>query len=207
MMRLSSLVYFIIIILLINTQINFAQQKGQISVMGGYQMLGGVDLAYGHADINDAAVYSGTISYFVRPDVAVEFQYSYQPTKLSYDEYGPTPELQLFDLNVSYLLIGASYHRPFNQKLTGFAGLSLGSAIFSPSADYETTWKFAFAATAGLKVLLSKNVGLRFQAEGLFPIQWVSGGLYAGTGGVDFGVSAGTTIVQIALSGGVFFAF
>lgn len=186
---------------------SFAQEKGQISFMGGYQMLGGFDVVYGQADINDAAVFSGAIEYFLRPDVAVEFFYSYQPTKLSYDPFGAEPEYVPFDLDVHYLLIGASYHKKFNPKVSGFGGLSLGSAIFNPSINYDSVWKFAFGATGGIKVLMSKNVGLRFQVQGLFPIQWTGGSFYVGTGGVNFGVSAGTTVVQISTSAGLFFTF
>jgi hypothetical protein len=175
--------------------------------MGGYQMLGGIDAANGEADINDAVAYSGTFAYFLRPEVAVELQYIYQPTQLSYDPYSAEPERVLFDLDMHYLLLGASYHRKFSSKVSGFGGLSVGTAVFSPSKDYETSWKFAFAGTLGLKVLFSKNVGLRLQAQGLFPVQWTSSGFYIGTGGVDFGVGAGTTIVQIATSAGIFFAF
>lgn len=200
-------ILFLILLLIASSPNSLAQGKGQISVMGGYQMLGGFDAAYGSADINDAAAYSGTIAYFIRPEVAVELQYIYQPTQLSYDPYGVEPEKVLFDLDMHYLLLGASYHRNFSSKVSGFGGLSLGTAVFSPSKDYDSEWKFAFAATAGIKVLMSKNVGLRFQVQGLFPVQWTGGGFYVGTGGIDFGVSAGTTVVQIATSGGLFFAF
>lgn len=197
----------LILLIVISTEINFAQEKGQISFMGGYQMLGGFDLVNGQADINDAAAYSGTFAYFLRPDVAVELQYNYQPTQLSFDPFGAEPERVLFDLDVHYILAGASYHRKFSSTVTGFGGLSLGAAIFSPSKDYESTTKFAYSATLGLKVLLSKNVGLRLQAQGLFPIQWTSSGFYIGTGGVDFGIGAGTTVAQITTSAGIFFAF
>jgi opacity protein-like surface antigen len=199
--------FVIILILIIFSPYSSAQRKGQISVMGGYQMLGGIEAVYGEADINDATAYSGTIAYFLRPDVAIEFQYIYQPTQLSYDPYNANPERVLFDLDMHYLLIGASYHRDFNPKVSGFGGLSAGAVLFSPSKDYEPKWKFAFAATAGIKVLISKNVGLRLQVQGLFPVQWTSTSFYIGTGGVDFGVSAGTTAIQIATSGGLFFAF
>lgn len=185
---------------------DFAQNKGQISILGGYQMLGSFAVVSGEADINDDFAISSSLSYFLRPDVAIEFQHNYQNTKLSFRKFGER-ERVLFDLDVNYILAGASYHRNFSPNVSGFGGLSVGAVIFSPSKDYGTTTKFAFSSTAGLKVLLSKNLGLRLQVQGLFPVQWTSSGIYVGTGGIDFGVGAGTTLVQINTSAGIFFAF
>jgi hypothetical protein len=185
-----------------------AQPKFQVSALAGYQMLGKLTIASGKLDINDSEVYGAALTYLVRPDVGVELQYSFQPTQLSYEPFGSTPESVLYKMDVHYLQLGASYQREFNSKLTGFGGLSLGAVNFSPkSASISDNWKFAFAGTLGLKYFINPKFGIRLQAQGLFPVQWAGAGFFVGTGGVDFGVSAGTTIIQIATSAGLFFAF
>ena len=174
-------------------------------------MLGGVNVYQGvidgHLDINDAAFYSGSIGIRIRPEVLLEIQYLYQPTKVSFDPNGPTPEFVAFNADVHYILAGARYEKSFSQTATGYGGLSIGTAGVVPDANFDPAWRFAFGLTVGAKFMMSDNIGLKIQAQGLFPIQWAGGSLYVGTGGAGYGISAGTSIVQINVGGGLFYAF
>jgi len=86
----------------------------------------------------------------------------------------------------------------------------LGAAGLVPKNtenNLDPAWRVAFGLTLGAKFLVSKKIGIKIQAQGLFPIQWAGGNLYVGTGGSGYGISAGTTIAQINVGGGLFYAF
>ena len=195
---------------------SIAQSKGEISFYSGYQMLGGVNVyqgtVNGRLDINDAAFYSGSIGFRVRPEVLIEVQYLYQPTKVSFNP-NRTPEFDVFNADVHYILAGARYEKKLSKTATGYGGLSIGTAGFVPTksfvvnTSFDPVWRFAFGLTLGAKFMLSKKIGVKLQTQGLFPVQWAGGGLYVGTGGAGFGVNAGTSIVQINVGGGLFYAF
>lgn len=200
-----------LVILTIMPNKSFAQNKGEISFLSGYQMLGTVEVyqgvVSGDLDINDAAFYSGVLGFRVQQEVILEVQYLYQPTKASFDPFGAVQEFVVSDVDVHYIMLGAMYERPFSRTATGYGGLSIGTAGLVPDKDYESKWRVAFGLTLGAKFMVSDNIGIKLQAQGLFPIQWAGGSFYVGTGGAGYGLSAGTSIAQINVGGGLFYAF
>ena len=197
----------------------YSQSRGEISIMSGYQMLGNVDAYYnpgsggsfeGEFDINDAAFYSAVFGYKVEREVIFEVQYLYQPTKASF-EYTLSEEIAFpdisDDINLHYIMFGALYEKPFSRTATGYGGLLIGTAGLVPGKGYESEWRLAFGLTFGVKFMVSDKIGIKFQTQGLFPVQWGGGRFYTGTDGATYSVSTGTLITQINVGGGLFYAF
>ena len=192
------------------------QHKGEFSVLAGYQMLGciqvynydiGIQNIDGDLDIKDAVYYSGAIGINTSRETMAEIQYIFQPTDLNFDPYTIGVQNATFGADVHYILGTGYYLKQFSRTGTGYAGLSIGAAGLVPKNNLDPAWRFAFGITLGMKFLLSKNIGIKIQSQGLFPIQWAGGTLYAGTGGAGYGISAGTSIVQINVGGGLYYAF
>jgi hypothetical protein len=192
------------------------QSKGEFSLLSGYQMLGSIQVynynsgyqyVDGDLDINDAVYYSAALGINTSRETMAEIQYIFQPTNISFDPYTIGIQSQSFEADVHYILGTGYYLKQFSRTASGYAGLSIGAAGLVPKNDLDPAWRFAFGLTLGVKFLLSKKIGIKIQSQGLFPIQWAGGTLYAGTGGAGFGVSAGTSIVQINVGGGLYYAF
>lgn len=206
----------ILITLSIFSDTTYSQNRVEISALSGYQMLGTIDAYYnpgsfeGELNINDAAFFSAVFGYKVEREIIFEVQYLYQPTKTSF-EYTGSEEINLSDLsdniNLHYIMFGAMYEKAFSRSATGYGGLLLGTSGIVPDKNYESEWKLAFGLTFGVKFMLSDNIGLKLQTQGLFPVQWGSGTIYAGTDGAGYSVSSGTLITQINVGGGLFYAF
>lgn len=195
--------------------LSFSQSRVEISFMSGYQMLGTIDAYYnpgfeGELDINDAAFYSAVFGYKVEREIIFEVQYLYQPTKTSFN-YTGSAEIDLSDLsddiNVHYIMFGALYEKAFSRTATGYGGLLIGTSGIVPEKDYESEWRLAFGITLGAKFMISDNIGIKLQAQGLFPVQWGSGSIYTGAGGEGYSVTSGTLITQVNFGGGLFYAF
>jgi hypothetical protein len=199
------------------SDVTFAQQqKGEFSLLTGYQMLGNIEVynyyyggnpnVNGDLDIDDAMYYSAAIGINTSRETMAELQFIYQPTSITFDPYS-FGESTTFDADVFYILGTGYYVKQFSRTGSGYFGLSIGAAGLAPQNNLDPAWRFAFGLTLGMKFLLSKNIGIKIQSQGLFPIQWAGGSLYVGTGGAGYGVSAGTSIVQINIGGGIYYAF
>ena len=195
---------------------SFSQNKGEFSILSGYQMLGNIEVydyyynSYqdidGELDIVDAMYYSAAIGINVNRETMAEIQYIYQPTSMTFDPYSFGKD-STFNADVHYILGTGYYVKQFSRTGSGYFGFSIGAAGLAPQNGLDPAWRFAFGLTLGLKFLLSKNIGIKIQSQGLFPIQWAGGSLYVGSGGSGYGVSAGTSIVQINVGGGLYYAF
>jgi opacity protein-like surface antigen len=193
----------------------FSQNRIELSISSGYQMLGTIDAYYnpgfeGEFDINDAAFFSAVFGYKVEREIIFEVQYLYQPTKTSF-KYTGSAEIAFpaisDDINVHYIMLGALYEKPFSKSATGYGGLLIGTSGIVPVKDYESEWRLAFGITLGAKFLVSDNIGIKIQTQGLFPIQWGSGSIYIGPNGEGYSVTSGTLITQVNVGGGLFYTF
>ena len=213
--RLST--FFLLVISLVAFNFNsLAQKKGEFSVLAGYQMLGSVEVysydyrgynnVSGDLDIIDAHYYSIALGINTSRETMAEIQYIYQPTDATFDPYNFSSSTT-FGADVHYILATGYYIKQFSRTGSGYGGISIGVAGLAPQNDLDPAWRVAFGFTLGVKFLLSKNIGLKIQSQALFPIQWAGGTLYAGTGGAGYGISAGTSIVQINVGGGIYYAF
>jgi hypothetical protein len=197
---------------------SFAQKKGEFSILAGYQMLGSVQVYnynYGYQnvdgdlDINDAVYYSAALGINTSRETMAEIQYIFQPTSVKFVPYNFGSSTS-FDADVHYILATGYFIKQFSRTGSGYGGISIGAAGLVPKNtlnNLDPAWRFAFGFTLGLKFLLSKNIGLKIQSQALFPIQWAGGTLYGGSGGAGYGISAGTSIIQINVGGGLYYAF
>ena len=213
---LFQLLTLLLLIATFSTQ-NYSQNKGEFSVLAGYQMLGsaevynysyrGINDISGDLDINDAVYYSLALGINTSYETMAELQYIFQPTDMTFDPYTAGVPSTTFAADVHYILATGYYIKHFSRTGSGYGGLSIGAAGLVPQNDLDPAWRVAFGLTLGVKFLLSRTVGLKIQSQALFPIQWAGGSLYVGTGGSGYGISAGTSIVQINVGGALYFAF
>jgi len=216
---IQSSIFLVALLLFVFNQ-SFAQQyKGEFSILSGYQMLGSTEVynynanvanVSGDMDINDAVFYSAAIGINTSRETMAEIQYIFQPTKISFNPFTAGIPSQSFDADVHYILATGYYLKQLSRTSWGYGGLSIGAAGLVPKnteQNLDPAWRVAFGLTLGAKFLVSKKIGIKIQAQGLFPIQWAGGSLYVGSGGAGYGVSAGTSIVQINVGGGLFYAF
>ncbi len=101
--KFLSLSFFFLVLF---SQINYSQSKFEAHVLSGYQMLGGIDIDQGEIDITDSQFFEGNLAFRVKPNVLFEVFYIYQPTAITLDPSGSSPEIKLFDADVHYILAG-----------------------------------------------------------------------------------------------------
>jgi hypothetical protein len=111
-------------------------------------------------------------------------------------------------VSVNYFHLGAVYDAKRFEGGILFTNFSLGATLFAPSnvnfedrdgnviTRLEDDWRFSIAFGGGIKKYISDRVGLRLQLRILMPIYWAGGSLWVGTGGVGYGLGAGTALVQ-----------
>jgi len=185
-----------------------AQSGLEISGFAGWQFWGTVAMQRGDLKVSSANNYGGTVAVHMQPEVALEFMYLRQDTKLRLKAFPSGVTEDLFDMSAEYYLLGAVYDYPTSERLHAFGSISLGAARFAPKDPrYSDNWRFAVAFGGGGKIFLTESLGIRVQGHLLFPIQYSGGGFWCGTGGCGVGAGASTTFIQGEVSGGLFVAF
>ncbi len=97
----------------------------------------------------------------VAPDTQLEFYYSRAESSLSPEGGGPVPT----DIKVEYLHVGAIY--AFSRdRVRPFFGGTAGATRLSPDASgLNSDTNFSVGLTGGVKLFLTKHVGLRLEAR------------------------------------------
>lgn len=188
-------------------------QAIEITPTYGYQF--GTKLNYGsnYIKLSDSGMFGISLGYEVRSDYMVEVSYLNMGTELRIrDRIASPSESRLSDLNVDWFMLGGTRYFG-NDRVKPFFGGQLGLSVFSPKNvnssiapnGLNSVTKFSFGFKGGVVVMLSERVGLNFQGNLLFPVEW--GGFYvgAGTGGISSGVNVGSTVVMGGFSGGLVF--
>lgn len=178
-------------------------QKIEITPQYGYQVGSKYSYNGGYIKLPSSDQYGLTASLVVNSDIDLEFTWTQQNTTVNIKDILFYPrETEVTDIKVNHYQFGA-IHKFGDTKAIPFAGMSLGWTTFNPDESFDSSTKFSFGATGGVKYFFSKNIGVRLQAQLLVPIEW--GGVYFGSGGTS--VSAGGSLVQLNFSGGLIFAF
>lgn len=191
---------------LFSSSVSFAQHIEFTPFAGGTFAAGinSYSTYYTKAQIAGSWHWGGALDFYVRPDVSITLSYMDQPTtgklygKSGYTNFS-TP------MHISYILIGGNHYFG-HDKVQGFGGLGLGLAIINPSG-YSTADKFAVDLHAGVKVLASEHVGIRFQLQLDAPVDGGGFGIGVGTGGAGVGVSTYSSIWQFGGNLGIIFRF
>lgn len=197
---------------LLSSSAGWAQQhRFEITPFAGYQFLGSTDVyyqnGYGDIDIKDSEIFGFSINVPTAYGAELELFYSRQDSRLDFKGGAFGTGETLFDMSVEYFQIGAL--RGIQQgNLLPFGVVTLGAANFNPKeTGLSSEWRFAFTFGLGAKAYLSERIGIRLQGTLLMPVQWAGGSVYFGTGGSGVGVSAGTTLIQIDVRGGLIILF
>lgn len=197
----------VIFLLLISSPGQAQQHRFEITPFAGYQFLGKTSVFYqnfyGDIDIKDSEVFGFSINVPMVYGAELELFYSRQDSRLDYKSRASGTRETLFDMSVEYFQIGAL--RGIQQgNLLPFGVVTLGATNFNPKKEgLSSEWKFSFTFGLGAKIYLSDRIGIRVQGSLLMPVQWAGAGVYFGTGGSGVGVSAGSTLVQIDVRGGL----
>jgi hypothetical protein len=188
---------------------SFAQA---VEITPSYGVQFGSKLNYGFNNfikVKESGQFGLTVGVETIDNVMAEVSWFHQGTEIRMRDliYSPA-ESQLADLAMDWIMVGGTTYFP-SGNIRPFVGGSLGVVILSPSNEnYDVVdrslgseTRFSFAFKAGLNVMLTDVIGLNFQGNMFFPVQW--GGAYVGAGYGGVGVSS--TILIGGFSGGLVF--
>lgn len=196
------------------TQHTFGQSV-ELTPTYGYQF--GSKLSYngGYFKLKDGNEFGITAGFNTYKGLMAEVTYVRHESDLRFRDVVFSPnETKIANVNLDWIMIGASQY--FNTgKVKPFAGGALGVVIITPDDQtfgmsnivLESNTKFAFSFKAGVKIMLTEVLGLNFQGNLMFPVDW--GGYYVGVGpgGIGGGATVNSTTLIGGFSTGLVFAF
>lgn len=174
-----------------------------------------VQTTSGYLSTDPALDLGGTISFPVGPTSHAQILYAYaKATSRHVSQLPLEPSTNDFDLVSQYFQVGGS--TSFSSgTLEPFISGTLGATWFSAEnvqladgtpVSYGDRWLFSFTLGGGLKLFLSRALGLRLEARAMFPVFFSSGAYYSGPGGSALVVSGGIPVVQGDVSLGLVIA-
>lgn len=185
-------------------------QRVDISLDYGYQM--GTKLNYGSSNYvkaTDGGFFRGIVGFELASETMLELTYMKMNSDLLVRDFFISPsEERLADLSMDWIHLGSNRYFDTGGDITPFLGLSAGVTIFTPKNEnfdivdrsLNSSTEFSFLIKGGAIFNVSDVVGIKFQADLMFPVSW--GGYYYGYGGAFY--SGGTTVMG-AISGGLVF--
>ena len=178
-------------------------QRATLNPFVTYNWGGTVRVFEGDLKLAASEAYGVTLDVAVRPGAKAQLFYSYQPTQLNLKRFSGLTE-PVTPMDVHYIHLGGMAEGG-RGKMKGFGGASAGATSFHASnSALSDEWKFSFRFFLGGKMMFSERMGLHVKGEVLLPVQWA--GVCFGCGG-GTGVTAGTTIVQGVVGGGLTIVF
>jgi opacity protein-like surface antigen len=190
----------------------FAQEappwnRVEITPFVGYQFGGSIRVRDGYLRIKDNVNYGFALNITLRPGAQLEIMYSRQSTEMQADAfYGPKETL--FDMAMEYYQIGGLYEVYRHDMFRPFGLMTLGLANFSPQTpEVASEVRFAFGLGGGVKVLPTRNFGLRLEGRLHFPFVSGGSGFWCGLPGGCAVTVGGELMVQVSLNAGLILAF
>ncbi|MGD8719130.1 MAG: outer membrane beta-barrel protein [Candidatus Zixiibacteriota bacterium] len=171
----------------------------------GYQFGGKFTTYSGDLNVVDSENYGVFVDIPVnRRGYKAEILYSRQDTIFELRTRPPNRVTRyLFDMSVEYYNVGAVYEKP-KGDVRPYGVVTLGGMYANPKgSNWRDEWFFNITFGGGAKAYLTKHVGLRADLRALAPMHFAGTGLWVGTGGVDFGLAAGSVITQGNISLGL----
>jgi hypothetical protein len=195
---------FTISILMILMHFSTFGQTVEITPFGGYVFATHWSGPNGTLRFDDAAMYGGSLSVGVNPVSNVSFTYTRIDTKARPDYSGYS--FNQVALSQNYYMLGFTRNFPVNEHVSPFASINLGGVYFAPKeTGYYNYWFFAMGADAGAKIYFNDVIGIRLQAQLMFPVQYGGFSFYFGTGGSGTSVNVSSTMVDFGFTGGLIF--
>lgn len=132
--------------------------------------------------------------------------------ELFYSKQGTTVEGAVpIDMDIEYLQIGGIVNFTDVQHAIPYFGITVGGTQLSPDGDgLDSETKLSFTVGGGVKVPITKHIGLRFDARAFVTLLSTDGNLFCvsgSTGGTCRITAKSDTFVQYALGLGVVAAF
>jgi len=205
----KSLMFSIVLIMLFfifQPSVSQAQVRFDITPSYGYIFSTNLRAAEGDIILVDSPAFGLTLD-IGHPNLPggmmIQLMYNRQDTKMDLKEWPSGVRRTLFDLIVEYYQIGVV--RPLSMgKVQPYGIVGLGAASFNPvGSTWGTEWLFAANLGGGVKISLSKSIGLRFQGRMLLPMTFGGGGLWCGTGGCSVGVGSYSSFIQFDFNAGI----
>lgn len=204
-----------LLVLFTLASISSSAQVFEITPTYGYQFGSKFNYGPNYLKLDDGGMFGITAGIEARRDYMIEITYMNMGTDLLIRDRILSPsEDRLADLNVDWFLVGGTRYFT-NGNIKPFVGAQLGLSVYSPKNEnrdivnrsLDNATYFSFGFKGGVVIMLTDSIGLNFQGNLLFPVEW--GGVYVGIGpgGPSTGVSTGGTIVMGGFSGGLVFRF
>ena len=182
-------------------------RRAEIAPFGGFLMGGNITTWGGDFNIADNWNYGVALDVDIKPGIQVELVYNRLPTRAVFDPQPIGEEIDLFDMSAEYFHIGVLRALGRGRTVPFVVG-SLGPVHLNPLEDgYQSEWFFSMGFGAGMKAYVNERIGLRLQGRLWFPLDFVGGYFFWGTGGSNIGLSGYSLYVQAEISGGLTFAF
>ncbi|NNG47038.1 MAG: porin family protein [Deltaproteobacteria bacterium] len=143
----------------------------------------------------------------VRATHETEYELFYSVQKTTLQGEGLFAGEPLFDLDIHYLHIGGTYLFP-GERVRPFIGAGLGLTYFSPDGPgLDSEINFSLSLGGGVKIPISKRVGLRFEGRGFLTILPDNTDIFCvSSGGAACAVRVqGDVFGQVLLLGGISF--
>lgn len=193
----------LLFILIAICTVNSFSQQIEITPQYGYQLGSKYSYNSGHIKNTDSDQFGVTVGLGIE-DITMEFTWTQQNTAVKRNEGRYPIETHLTNLTINHYQFGATYSLAHTAVIP-FVGVSAGWVNSKPENNtYESSSKFEWGVTGGMKYFFSEHIGIRLQSQLLVPINW--GGVYIENGNGN-SVYAGGTILQLNFSGGLIFAF
>lgn len=204
----------LLLLLLLISQRAFTQHF-EISVYGNYVFNDHVNAYQSNTSYYDGQVKGGFLwgaglEYRFVKKYGLELMYMRMKTNAPIEFYDVVPKFVNYNLTVNYIMLaGMRTIAVRNEKVEPYFGLLGGACIadlYNPDKGSSSTkTKFALGARGGAIFWVSKQIGLKVQAQYISIPQSIGGGFYFGTGGTGTALTTYSTMNQFALGGGVTF--
>ena len=194
---MKKLLFILIVICTVNS---FSQQL-EITPQYGYQLGSKYSYGVGHIKVLGSDQYGVTVGLSVE-DITAEFTWVQQNSAINIKDINYPIETKLSDVTINHYQFGATYSFS-DDGVIPYAGASAGWVTSNPTDNqYETSSKFEWGVTGGMKYFFTERIGIRLQTQLLVPVNW--GGVYINSGGTNF--YSGGTLLQLNFTGGIIFA-
>ena len=144
-------------------------QRFEVTPFVGYRFGGEIenaDFQEERFDFEDDNSLGLILDIAVNENAFVEILVSAQETTLQ-DDRGFFGDQPLFEIDVNYLHIGGLYQWKIREGVKPFVVATLGVTDFEPqAAGLSGESFFSMGIGGGVKLMLAKNIGFRFEARG-----------------------------------------
>ncbi len=185
-------------------------QTIEITPMGGFSFIGGMNFYEGRLNVLDNANYGIKIGFSPIEHSLLEFSYQGTETYARWEPYnywGSSYPKEELPVNTNFFTLSIQHERMLtNDKIYGFGGFGMGMAYFHPtSRNIKDVYSFAITVDLGVKIYLTDRIGIRIQGGLQMPLYFQGLGLYLGSGGSGLSMNTGTYVIHGGFSAGVIF--